>query len=266
VDGASLVIISTPVLSVKSVLEVIAPVLRPGAIVTDTASTKQQVIQWAEQILPEGVHFIGGHPLTTQVGSGIDAARASLFAHRIYCLMPARLASQQALETMINLAQLVGARPYFLDPVEHDAFVAVAGHLPFLAATAFVRTATGSPSWPEIRRVAASEFENASLPLTSAPQTYADICQTNRDAILRWLDEYTGRIAELRALVEAGGPDLLAAFAAAQDARAQWMATRDDDLQATSSMAEVQDTGGQIRQLFLGNMAKESRLPGGKKN
>jgi hypothetical protein len=126
--------------------------------------------------------------------------------------------------------------------------------------------ATDSPSWPEIRRVAASEFETASLPVTSAPETYADICQTNRVAILRWLDEYAGRIAELRALVDKGGPDLLAAFTAAQEARAKWMATRDEDLQATASMAGVQDTGGQLRQLFFGNMVRQPPMPGDKKS
>ena len=150
-----------PVTAIKSTLEAIASTVRPGTVITDTASTKQQVLAWAEQILPPGVHFVGGHPITGADAAGIEGASADLFRDKIYCLMPARTAGGASLETMTNLVQLVGARPFFLDPLEHDAFVAAVSHVPFLAATALVRMAAGSVSWPEIRRVAGADFERA---------------------------------------------------------------------------------------------------------
>jgi len=261
VDGAALVILAMPVMAIKSTLEAIAPTLRQGAIVTDTASTKQQVISWAEEILPRGVDFIGGHPLTVHAGSGIEAASATLFTNRPYCLMPARTASSQALETMVNLAQTIGARPFFLDPVEHDSFVAAVSHVPFLAAAALVHAAAASPSWKEIRRVAGIDFENASLPMMGDPNTYNDICLTNKVAILRWLTGYMGSLSELKLLVEQGGPELLAAFAAAQQERAKWLATRDDDLADLPPPSSVGGTGSQIKQMFLGGLMGERRLP-----
>ncbi|MCK5123698.1 MAG: prephenate dehydrogenase, partial [Dehalococcoidia bacterium] len=63
VKHASLVIIATPVLTVKEVFSQIAPHLSSGCTVTDTASTKAQVMEWAEEILPPKVDFIGGHPM-----------------------------------------------------------------------------------------------------------------------------------------------------------------------------------------------------------
>ncbi len=264
VDGAGLVIIATPANAIKATMQAIAKDVKPGAIVTDTASTKAQVLAWAEEILPAGVQFIAGHPLTTMSGTGTEAASATLFVNKPYCLMPARASAEQALETMVNLAQSIGARPYFLDPLEHDAYVAAVGHVPFLAATALVRMAAGSPSWREMKRLAGIDFENASQPVTADPHTYNDICQTNKEAILRWLDEYVARLVEMRQLVEEGGPDLLAAFSAAQDERARWIATRDEDPVEQPQKQPMDGTGSAIKQMFLGNLMSGRPLPGEK--
>ena len=52
VEGAALVIVATPITTVAEVFQQIALHLTPGAVVTDTASTKAQVMSWADDILP----------------------------------------------------------------------------------------------------------------------------------------------------------------------------------------------------------------------
>src|SRR5947207_11745765 len=56
---ADVVVLATPVNGMREVMEDLAPHLRPGTIVTDTGSTKAQVVAWANQILPREVHFVG---------------------------------------------------------------------------------------------------------------------------------------------------------------------------------------------------------------
>ena len=51
VQNADVVIIATPVLTIKDILAEITPDLKTGCTVTDTASTKLKVIQWAQQLL-----------------------------------------------------------------------------------------------------------------------------------------------------------------------------------------------------------------------
>jgi prephenate dehydrogenase len=162
--------------------------------------------------------------------------------------------------------QTIGAHPFFLDPLEHDAFVAAMSHLPFIAATALVRMTTQSPSWNELRRLAGIDFENASAAVAADPDTYNDICQTNKEAILRWIDEYMTRLAEMRNLVEQGGADLRAAFSAAQEERARWMATRDEVMSELPPLPSAEGTAGQFRQMLLGGLARERPLPGEKKS
>ena len=79
VKTANLVIIATPILTMPEVFREIAPALKPGAVVTDVGSTKAEVLKWAEQLLPDTVHFVGGHPMAGKEVAGIDNAEASLF-------------------------------------------------------------------------------------------------------------------------------------------------------------------------------------------
>ena len=61
VRGARLVIIATPVGAIEEIMKIIGPELDDGCVVTDTGTTKVQVLRWAEQHLPSTVNFVGGH-------------------------------------------------------------------------------------------------------------------------------------------------------------------------------------------------------------
>jgi prephenate dehydrogenase len=67
-DGADLIVISTPLEGIKSTLAAIAAELKEGCVVTDTASLKVPVLNWARQFLPPTVQFVGGHPIVGKWG------------------------------------------------------------------------------------------------------------------------------------------------------------------------------------------------------
>src|SRR6266581_6752466 len=52
VRGSELVILATPVGAMRALLQSIAATITPGVVVIDVASTKAQVITWAEEFLP----------------------------------------------------------------------------------------------------------------------------------------------------------------------------------------------------------------------
>jgi prephenate dehydrogenase len=255
-DGASLVILAIPVMAIKPTLETIAQnakYLQPDCIVTDTASTKVQVLAWAEAILPRGVNFVGGHPMAGKEAGGIEEAAAELFQGSTYCLLPAHGAAAQAVETMIGLANAVGAKPYFLDPAEHDAFVAAVEHLPFILSSALVSTITQDISWREMRRLASASFREVSSLAAGDAEDYAATCAANQGGILRWIDTYIADLQEWRALVAAGGEPLKAAFDAAYTARERWLRGLDEE-QAPGM--PVPGVGDQMRQMLLGRLGQ----------
>ena len=86
VQGSDLVVLATPVRSIELVMQEIAPHLAPGTVVTDTGSTKRQIVDWAAQHLPSTVSFVGGHPMTGRNTAGTRGPAAELFENAVYCV------------------------------------------------------------------------------------------------------------------------------------------------------------------------------------
>ena len=95
--GAELIILATPVGAMRSILQQLATLASPGAVVTDVASTKSHVRSWAEEFLPPALAFVGGHPIAGKELSGVEAADAQLFKQHVYCLTPTRRTASAAL-------------------------------------------------------------------------------------------------------------------------------------------------------------------------
>jgi prephenate dehydrogenase len=234
-EEADLVIIATPVMAVKETLTAITSYLKPGCLITDTASIKGPVMAWAKEILPETVNFVGGNPIISQglsqetvaTGSlltGIEGARADLFQGGLYCLTPSPEAAPQAVQLATDLVHLLEARPFFLDAAEHDGLVAGVDHLPFILSAALLGTTITSPAWREIRKLAGDAFQSATLFSSGDAATYRDACLTNGENIVRWIDACLARLKELRAIITAQEAEKLEkTFEEAMSAREKWL-------------------------------------------
>lgn len=229
VRGADLVIFATPVGAMRALLQESGPHLAPGAVVTDVASTKAQVISWAEEFLPPTVSFVGGHPMAGKEVSGVEAADADLFKDHIYCLTPTPRTRPAAIEKVSAMVKQIGARVRFLEPVEHDGQVAGVSHLPFLASIALVNTVAAGGAWADASLLAASGFRDVSRLAAGNPEMYRDICLTNSVAIARWLDEYIASLQALRTCIADHDKSMDETFAEAQQVRQQWYAAHESE-------------------------------------
>ena len=237
VEDADMVVIATPVLAIRDVLEAIAPHLPEDAIVTDTGSTKVKVLEWAAEYLPPSVSFVGGHPMAGKTESGPDAAEADLFEGAPYCILPGKNASPAAVQAVTDLAASIGAVPYFVDAMEHDSYVAAVSHLPIAVSAALVASAARSPSWKEMARLAAGGFRDATRLAQGDPIMNRDILLTNREAIAHWIDELIKELYNVRTLLQENPSDLQQQvqdlFFHAWENRTDWMtgaAQRETDL------------------------------------
>lgn len=235
-EGADLIVIATPVGAIKDTLRAVGPYLKPGCLVTDTASIKAQVIQWAEEILPKEANFVGGDPIVSDVGAtaaghpsgGIDSARADLFSGAIYCLMPSAGAASDAVRLASDFVRLLGAKPYFLDPFEHDGLMAGIDHLPFVLSAALLGITTESASWQEMNKLAGGAFESATRFVSTDPNTYRDACLVNGENIVRWIDACSRRLGELKETILAeDAENLEQVFEGAMIARQRWLKARE---------------------------------------
>jgi prephenate dehydrogenase len=226
VQGADLVVIATPVRAVEGILREIGNVLSEGTLVTDTASTKAEVIGWAARLLPPRVAFVGGHPMAGKMTAQVDGPHHSLFTGATYCLTPDSGADPDAVERAVWLVEAVGAVPYFLDPDEHDALVAAVSHLPYLVSTTLMQHLGSDRAWREMSALAAGGLLSATALADGDPRMFADICLTNRAHVADVLERYIGALEAVRAEVRAGDEALLARFQSARDLHAAWLESR----------------------------------------
>src|SRR5580765_4758015 len=136
VEGADLVILCTPVGVFEGLIGEIGNALKTGAMVTDVGSTKRSVVAVAERELPEGVHFVGSHPMAGSEKRGVEFARADLFQNALCILTPTGKTEKEALGAVEGFWKALGMRTTRLSPVEHDRLLADVSHLPHALAAA----------------------------------------------------------------------------------------------------------------------------------
>jgi len=220
--GADVVILAVPVSAVAAVAAEVAPMLAPGAILTDVSSVKASVVEAMQKAAPEGVHVIGGHPMAGSAETGAAHASAELFVGATYLLTPTTHTDPAAFERLHGLVGGVGARVLAVSPERHDLLVAVVSHLPQLAASTLMNLAAerARDEHAGLLLLAAGGFRDATRVAASNPDLWLDICAQNRDAIVAVLADYEQRVRDLREVLGRGDEaGLRALLADARDAR-----------------------------------------------
>ncbi len=219
VQQADMVILATPILAMPELLERIAPELKRGVLITDTASTKVQILNWAKTLLPANVMFVGGHPMAGRELSGIKAAEAGMFKGCAYCLIPASQASSEGVAQLSEIVMRLGAHPLVLDAERHDRLVAGISHLPFVLSSALVQCLSKEEDWKELITLAAGGFRDMSRLAAGSPTMYRDIGVTNKVEILNWLDALALELDIIRSLIARDDENLETYFAHAKQLR-----------------------------------------------
>ncbi|PDQ21016.1 prephenate dehydrogenase [Mesorhizobium sanjuanii] len=211
VRDADLVIVSVPVGSSGEVAEEIAPALKKGAILTDVGSTKASVIAQIEPHVPDGVHFIPGHPLAGTEKSGPDAGFAELFENRWCIFTPLPGTDPAALEKLSEFWRRCGSNIDTMDPQHHDMTLAIVSHLPHIIAYNIVGTADDlqSVTKSEVIKYSASGFRDFTRLAASDPTMWRDVCLHNKDAILEMLARFSEDLSSLQRAIRWGDGEKL---------------------------------------------------------
>jgi prephenate dehydrogenase len=214
VAGADLVVLAVPPEHVVPVARRAIPHLRPGALLTDVASVKAEIVRSVDALLAPArqVAFVGGHPMAGNEGQGIDAADPSLFEGAVYLVTPAAQTPRPAVDRLAELARGLGAVPVEMAPDQHDRAVALVSHLPYLVAAALMG-ATG-----DAVPAAGPAFLGATRVAGSPVALWAQICRLNREQIREALRVFREELARLEAAI-GDGDRLQALLEAARAAR-----------------------------------------------
>jgi cyclohexadieny/prephenate dehydrogenase len=109
--------------------------------VTDVGSVKQAAIRDVAPHIPQGVHFVPGHPIAGTEHSGPEAGFAALFAGRWAILTPLPATAPPQSPRSNDLWEAIGSKVEIMEPAHHDRVLAITSHLPHLIAYTIVGTA-----------------------------------------------------------------------------------------------------------------------------
>jgi len=267
-QDADLVIVAVPLFDVRETFAAIAPHLKPGCLVIDTAPLKRPVLDWAKELLPEHVSFVGGHIIPNPAIIGLapleelDISSAELLREALCCFTPAPGRSGAAIDACSELAHMLDARPFFIDVTEHDGMQAGVEELPDLLTIALLRATVDTPGWQEMRKFAGSRFAAATYAADDAHQRHAAVF-LNRQNVLHRLDALLGELMRLRDLLGKGDSEALEeVFAIAAEGRARWIGEREQGMwvkEGTVSTEDLPSASEQIGQMLFGERLSKRR-------
>jgi prephenate dehydrogenase len=208
---ADVVVLAVPILAVREVFSGLRGRVK-GKVVTDMASTKASVMEWASS---SGIDLVGGHPMCGKEKSGIDAADPSIFKGAPWVLTSAD-------PVVTDLVEAVGSHPLVMDADTHDRLVAGVSHAAFLLSVGYVLSLSGRSDWGEASKLAASGFRDMSRLAAGDPSLYAGIARTNRAQLVEQLDAINATLGKLRRHLEADDPRLVELFEEARSVRERW--------------------------------------------
>lgn len=201
---ADLVLLALPMDQIRHTLEVIALDLKKGAVVMDTGPVKEVVAAWVEELLPKERFYVGLTPVLNPLylhstDYGIEAAHADLFRNGLIGIVSPPGTPSEAIKLAADLTRLLGANPFFADPLEMDGLMAGMHIVPQLLAAALLNATVDQPGWREARKIAGRAYAEATNPIThpAGAETLHQSAMLNRENVLRKLD---GVIAALQAI------------------------------------------------------------------
>jgi len=261
-QDADLVIVAVPLTRLRETFATIAPHLQPGCLVTDTARLKAPVMRWAEELLPESVFFMGGHPILNPVIvgveplEGLEAASADLLREALYCFTTPTRTSSAAIDAFAGLALTLEAHPFFIGVTEHDGLQAGVEGLPDLLAIALLRATVDTPGWQEMRKFAGYRFAVATEAADDAHKRHS-VVFLNRENVLRRLNALLSELVRLRDILTHDDAEALEeAFVAAAEGRDRWIEEREQGMWGSEravSVERIPTAGERIGRLFFGD-------------
>jgi chorismate mutase-like protein len=208
-DGApsqsDLIYLAMPVSGILELLRERGQQINAGALVTDAGSTKVEICHAARGHLPDGVVFVGGHPIAGSEHSGLAYSDAELFVDAPYVLVDDSEETDQ-LRAFEETLKAIGARVRLMTPEAHDRALTFISHLPQILSTTLAATLGNEPDVEALLAVSGSGFRDMTRLAGSSWSMWRDILESNHGQIAAAVDVFAQKLdivrEELRAHCE----------------------------------------------------------------
>lgn len=197
------VLLAVPVLAILDWMRKLAPVMRHGQLLTDTGSTKLEIVKLANALFdnPERAYFLPGHPMAGKEVHGAEHADAELFRDAVWLFTPVDVRkSEPAIATeWRDQVRKIGARIIDMEPTRHDVVCAWVSHLPQMLSTALSAMLEDEfGDAPELAGIGGRALREMTRLGASPFSMWRDVAQTNAEPIAATLLALEERLQKMR--------------------------------------------------------------------
>ena len=169
---------------------------KDGAIITDVAGIKGSLIKELEDIIPDNVDFIFGHPMAGRENKGIDHASAECYKGANYLLIDTERNDDdnvlllQAIIYKIGFGRIIRISSDF-----HDQIIAFTSHLPHVMAVSLINSDVEARN-TEIYM--GGSYRDATRVADINEELWTELFLGNRENLLEVIDDFMAEMGRFR--------------------------------------------------------------------
>ncbi len=212
VDQSDFIVLSVPVGQIPNVYKKIAPRLNDEAIVIDTGSVKEYIINRINRI-ENSQCFVPCHPIAGTENNGPSAAVPGLFKKKNVIITTEKRDGR--IDKVSELWKSVGATVVFMNAKRHDKIFAAVSHLPHIAAYSLVDSVIVDGHLPQYVGGGLADYTRIAA---SSPSMWNDIFIYNKKNLIESIEKYEKSLNRLKECIE-NERGVLEFLSAARDAK-----------------------------------------------
>ena len=184
--------------------------LRPGTVVMDICGLKGGFVEEAQRLMPDGVEFMGTHPMAGREKVGYENGDGEMFLGATFIITPTQKNTRRTIDGMYEFARVLGfARVREVDPDEHDCLIAYTSHMPHVLASVLMQAWHGGD---EVKAFSGGSFRDTTRIADINEDLWAELFLLNSHALLDALRDFSISFGEFLSLMEASDYEGLKAY------------------------------------------------------
>ena len=206
ITGADIVVFALPPETNGRLFEEVAHLFRPGQVVTDVSSAKDEFASTVYAHIPEGVHFVSIHPMAGSEKGGYAEAHQDLFQKMGWIVLEDEAQSAYDATVARELADMgraVGSRIEYVEMEHHDKYLAMVSHMPHMLASIMITTAGGDELGDKRMSLSAGGLRDSTRTASGLPSMWREIIYGNRMNVLKAIEHVEQELATVKQLLHA---------------------------------------------------------------
>jgi len=172
---------------------------KKGAIITDVTGVKCGIVDKIQALLPEGVEFIGAHPMAGKEVYGIENSNEEMFKGANYIVTPTEKNSREAVEICKELGRMLGfGNVTELTPQKHDRMIGFLSQLTHCIAVALMTCNDDA----NLCKYTGDSFRDLTRIARINEDMWSELFMLNKDILISEMKAFGGELEKLRRAME----------------------------------------------------------------